>query len=114
MKNIKLTNKQKEKLLEMSNELFPHRKWQFWESENDSYPNNQMIGYNYTSVLGKKKYYPALEIHWFEFTCTHLLTKLVQHLGYENSTDYIGMNNGIPLDNTIVDYIYKYIYPLYK
>jgi len=97
----------------MSNELFPYRKWQFWESEEDNYPNDQMIGHSNTYALNGK-HYPFFEIHWFEFTCTHLLTKLVNHLGYENSTDYVSMDNGIPLDNTIIDYIYKYIYPLYK
>jgi len=121
MKNIKLTNKQMTKLEKMIKTLFPQ----------------------YDEVIFDKMYEPTIELEegtlhlpykdvpwllwlidhkkdefevfsWFEFVYTILLDKLVKHLGYENSTDYVGMDNGIPLDNTIIDYIYKYIYPLYK
>ncbi len=80
MKPIKLTEKQKEKLIKMCNKLFPKPgHWFFWESEEDSYPKDQMIGYCNTYVL-RGKHYPALEIHWFEFCIRFLVPKLVKYV----------------------------------
>lgn len=75
MKPLELTDKQRDKLLEMCNVLFPNRKWIFWYSENDdsSYPQGVMIGHVNAYVLGSKKdHYPSLEMHWFEFVATKL------------------------------------------
>jgi hypothetical protein len=85
MKPIKLTEKQKEKLLEMCNKLFPGRTWQFWESDDENYPKDQMIGNSNTYNIGGK-HYPALEIHWFEFCVIYLLPKIQQKHYYQQGT----------------------------
>lgn len=82
MKPLTLTDRQKEKLLEMCNTLFPEVKWHFWTSEDDNEPdefNETFVGYNCQYTIGKKKqpYKGGLMIHWFEFVMTHLAERIL-------------------------------------
>jgi hypothetical protein len=76
MNPIPLTKEQKEHLIEMCNHINPYVKFHFWV--NNQGKNEGFIGYNETFTLGIKKSYPALSIHWFEYTILTLLPALIK------------------------------------
>jgi len=75
MNPLPLTKEQKAQLIEMCNYVNPYVKFHFW-IYNDK--DQGFIGYTETFVLGIKKTYPALSIHWFEYTILTLLPAMVK------------------------------------
>lgn len=67
MKSIELTKEQKDKLLEMSNDLFP-------EYKQIEFEKSGMINL-FKTILTPTKNYDY--IHWFEFCMTHLVEKIL-------------------------------------
>lgn len=64
IKPLELTPEQKEELIELCNKTWSDLSWHFWETDDEILDT---LGHNNSSILGSGKYYPALEIHWFEF-----------------------------------------------
>lgn len=102
MKQLQLTQTQKDNLLEMCNKLFPETKWHFWESEQEDYPEG-MLGYNSFATLGGPVK-PSLEIHWFEFCYTYLLERLNEEGDFYNNPDY---ENGLEISGHPIYYLYE-------
>lgn len=90
MKPLKLTNEQKENLLEMIKKLFPEYDWYagfstFYEQLGDSPYEEVDLGYLH--LLGfhdKKGNFPDMYIHWFEFCVIWIPEKLVYHPKFKN------------------------------
>ena len=76
MNPLPLTKEQKTQLIEMCNYANPYVKFHWWTDERGK--DDGYIGYNPTFVLGIKKNYPALSIHWFEYTFLTLLPAMVK------------------------------------
>jgi hypothetical protein len=72
MNPLPLSKEQKDHLIEMCNHINPYVKFQFWEFQQGH------IGYAQTFVKGISKTYPALTIHWFEYTILTLLPALIK------------------------------------
>ena len=108
MKALKLTEKQKDKLIKMCNKLFPDVNWHFWESDDESYISNQMIGYNQTYILGKntKDYSKRLEIYWFEFCLKYLIPKLVEKQKKESIYCDISELQSLCTKDNFIDILY--------
>ena len=72
MKHIKLTEEQQSKLLEMCKVLFP----EYDEIELEIEPQYDGSDGFVQLTLDKNKNLDFINIHWFEFCMTHLVTKL--------------------------------------
>ena len=92
MKTIKLTEEQKNKLLEMCKVLFPE-----YDFTIDKFSQCFV-----TFGLKTKDLYEQ-HIHWFEFCMTHLRTKLNLH----HDDMYLTTNPGIDTFKHPIDYLYK-------
>lgn len=110
MKEIKLTKKQQEKLMEMTRALFP---------KYDKVDTLFEIGEEYSDI---SKEYIAFEqypmgivsaIHWFEFCLNYLVNALYENEDYKDSSEY---NVNLHVDLTLsmlnykthpVDYLYE-------
>ena len=101
MKNIKLTEKHKSKLLEMSKVLFFEYEWDF----------------SFLKREGNIKYWDnkiknAKFIHWFEFCMTHLADKMIE-LGelpsFNNKLDYefFSILQSSLWESHPIDYLYE-------
>lgn len=116
MKSIELTNKHKNKLLEMCNKLFPEylvNDYNYWEiSANPNYIT--YVKWNHEAEWGEQLF----KIHWFEFCMTHLFDKLFKDpnklskdlrynfiLTFESISDY-DYHKLLVLDNHPIDYLY--------
>lgn len=91
MKNIKLTEEHRVKLLEMCNVLFPESKIEFTD---DYY-------YEWTLFLTSEdeddtmSYENRVEIHWFEFCMTNLSIAIYRKLfDFSSSNGYITADTG--------------------
>lgn len=96
MKNIEISEKQKEMLLEMCKELFPKYKTIVFTEDHkqfeDGEDNNILLFFS-----GKTEIAPS--IHWFEFCIIHLLPKF-------NFEPDILLNSELK-NKHIIDYLYK-------
>ena len=72
MKNIEISGKQKEMLLEMCKELFPE--YTIYSADNDGFiEGEQWVG---DQNMGEDRPVNEFNIHWFEFCMTHLIRKI--------------------------------------
>lgn len=88
IKPIELTEKHKEMLLEMCNELFPECGFEWFANELRflDHPKDKYLTF----------------IHWFEFCLMHVVPKLLKsHLDKEEFYLYIN-------DSNPIEYLYKY------
>jgi hypothetical protein len=85
MKQIELTLKHREKLLEMCKELFPSSDFDMYDlvnvGESKLYPEIWIIQDN-SQIF-------APYIHWFEFCMTHLQRKILGVLDYEKTKIFL-------------------------
>ena len=72
MNPLPLTTEQRSQLIEMCNFINPYVQFRFFEFK-EGY-----MGYVQTFVKGIAKTYPALSIHWFEYTILTLLPAMVK------------------------------------
>jgi hypothetical protein len=102
MKTIKLTESQKNKLLEMCKALFPDytRYVGFYITEDYKFYKEKIYEFNLLHLIGDRD---IKIIHWFEFCMTHLRTKLKLH----HDDMYLTMNPGMSTFKHPVDYLYE-------
>ena len=98
MKNIEISEKQKEMLLEMCKELFP--KYVIYPADNDGFiEGEQWVGDQH---MGEDRPVNEFNIHWFEFCMTHLSTKIFIH--DESLNEFLLTFN---VNKHPVDYLYE-------
>lgn len=97
MKNIKLTEKHKKQLLEMTNKLFSEHQWSF----SSDLADEGMLDWD----IDKKE---RGLIHWFEFCMTHLIIKLSQNIN-QTDHDYELLLSNCFINNKThpIDYLYS-------
>jgi hypothetical protein len=97
MKNIELSEKQNENLLEMCKILFPELSITIEEVNVD--------GLGFDGILSIFSKYPKFiceNIHWFEFCCNILVNKL-----FDNSFDFGKIYYELLSSNHPIDYLYE-------
>ena len=103
MKSIKLTEEQKDKLLEMCNTLFPEYDFSMFHNGLNNDLDEFIIDINH---LNNTHY---LSIHWFEFCMTHLAEKVF--IQDESLNDYLLTFN---VSKHPIDYLYSEFLKLSK
>jgi hypothetical protein len=97
MKAIKLTQKHKSKLSEMCKELFPNN----WDDE-DCYIDDDgilnMWGKSRLEKLVERR--TGIDIHWFEFCMTHLISKIQNLSNKQYLINICGNINLVISDNS--------------
>ncbi len=116
MKPIKITTKQKEKLLEMCNTLFPKFKWEFSDDygltnkyELDNIAVHHLIQWKVYSERQGGGQEHINSFHWFEFCLTHLFYELYNN-GWRKEDVNCVIDFHLDLHNYkyhVVDYLYR-------
>ena len=98
MKNIELSEKQKENLLEMCKVLFPE--YVIYPADNDGFiEGEQWVG---DQNMGEDRPVNEFNIHWFEFCMTHLYSKIIKG---DYATQY--QTSGMIFYKHPIDYLYE-------
>ena len=111
MKSIKLTEEQKDKLLEMCNTLFPEYDFSMFHNGLNNDLDEFIIDINH---LNNTHY---LSIHWFEFCMTHLAEKIFNQIDDEDDIEYRQEFQNtclISKDQHPIDYLYSEFLKLSK
>ena len=102
MKQIEITEKQREKLLEMCKVLFPEYK--YWNLHGGSCDLCMENTLDY-SVKEKPKWNSWNRIHWFEFCMTYLCAKIGNSPSNSNNFDETTLRGEMYIDQ---EWIYNY------
>jgi hypothetical protein len=104
MKPIELTEKHKEKLLEMCRILFPEYK--YWNLHNGTCDLCMENTLDY-STEEKPKWNSWNRIHWFEFCMTHLCDKIKSLNGFNDDYDCDTNLMSCWFESHPIDYLYE-------
>ena len=101
---IVLTEEQRERLFEMTQTLFPNRKWEIYPS--DTFSTQEMIGHAVSEL--EDKTYKQFECFWMEFLLYKLIPTFSKRYGPITMT--WSLKNMINEEKNMVDKFYEEYY----